>query len=162
MLVAVTALVVALGGSATAARTLITSKDIAPGAITSRQLAPGAVTSRNIASAAVTRAKLARSARPVPGPQGPPGPAGLVDLSKIHQIQGPTVVIPANNVGFATADCPAGEKVIGGGYLMVTLASSATPAASRPLPSQTSWRVTVNNTGTTSVTVEAYAICVAP
>jgi hypothetical protein len=167
MLVAFTALVVALGGSATAARTLITGKDIAPGAITSKHLAPGAVTSRNIASGAVTRAKLARGARPVqvaavPGPQGPPGPpgpAGLVDLRKIHQIQGPTVTVPAGEIGLAVADCPAGEKVTGGGYFV----SIAAAAATLPHPSATSWGVIVNNTfNSIPVDVEAYAICVAP
>jgi hypothetical protein len=64
-MIACIALAVALGGTATAARTLIHSKDIAP----------GAVKARNIAKGAVTKAKLARGVG-VAGPQGPQGPAG--------------------------------------------------------------------------------------
>lgn len=60
------ALAVALGGTATAARTLIQSKDIAPGAVKARNLAKGAV----------TKAKLAPGVA-IAGPQGPQGPRGL-------------------------------------------------------------------------------------
>ena len=67
------ALVVALGGTATAARTLIGSKDIANGAIKARNIAPGAVTLAKIAPAA--RAAIQGTSGPQ-GPSGPSGPAG--------------------------------------------------------------------------------------
>ena len=66
MIVTLVALAMALGGTATAAKTLIRGKDIASGAIGSRQLASGAVTLAKIApsaSAAHCSARLALAAR---------------------------------------------------------------------------------------------------
>jgi hypothetical protein len=58
MVVACVALAVAVGGTATAARTLVRSKDIAPGAVKARNIASGAIQTRNIANGAVTAPKL--------------------------------------------------------------------------------------------------------
>ena len=163
MAVACVALGVALGGTATAARTLLTGKDIAPGAITARNLAPGAVTLQ----------KLAPSARPVhvaslpgiQGPQGPPGPqgaqglqgpAGGLDPNKLTALIGPDIVVPAGAVGSAQAFCPAGQRATGGGFFSSVAASAAS------IPGTSSWAVIVNNNTPIAVTINAYVVCVAP
>lgn len=58
MIVACTALVIAVGGTATAARTLIRSADIAPSAVATRHVANGAVTSAKLAAGAAGTAQI--------------------------------------------------------------------------------------------------------
>lgn len=170
MLVALIALAVALGGTATAARNLIIAKDIAPGAITARHLAPGAVTTAKIAPSAVTTQKLAAGARSVqvaslPGPQGAPGPAGPagpqgpaggLDPAKVSTVEGPDVFLASGDIGTAIALCPAGQRATGGGFF----SSVGITAAS--LPGTSSWGVIVNNDTVIGITVNAYVVCVAP
>jgi hypothetical protein len=70
MVVAVAALVVSLGGSATAASVLITS---------SAQIGSGSITSSDIRNGAIKRRDLDAGLRPlrgIRGPEGAPGPAG--------------------------------------------------------------------------------------
>jgi len=157
--IAITALVVALGGSATAASTLIGSKDIANGAIKARHIAPNAVTLVKIAPPA--RAAL----RGTPGPQGPAGPAGPAggfDLSKLGRFVGPTVTVLPGEVGTAMATCPPGQKVTGGGFQ--TDGFQETVFASAPSIDGTTWVVFLDNTATsvTDLIGAAYALCVAP
>jgi hypothetical protein len=85
LVVAFAALMVALGGTAVAARVLITtSAQVAPGAITSSDVRDGTLTPADLSSAA--RAAAAgrpgpqgeRGAPGTPGPQGAPGTPGTV------------------------------------------------------------------------------------
>ena len=77
MVVAVAALVVSLGGTATAASVLITS---------SAQIGSGSITSSDIRNGSIKRRDLTAGLRPLrgtrgpvgaPGPAGPAGPAGV-------------------------------------------------------------------------------------
>lgn len=167
MMVALVALAVALGGTATAARTLIGGSDIASGAIKARHLAPGAVTGAKLAPGAVSLGKMSPSARPVtvaslPGPQGQAGPAGPAgaaggfDPNKLTPVEGPDVYVPTGTVGSATADCPPGQRATGGGFF----SSVSFPAAS--VPGASSWGVVVWNDSGIGVTVNAYVVCAAP
>lgn len=169
-IISLVALTVALGGTATAARTLITSQDIAPGAVTSRHLAPGAVTGAKIAPGAVTTQKLSRGARTVqvaslPGPQGPagaPGPAGPqgaaggFDPNKLTAYEGPDVTVFPGDVEVAVADCPAGQRATGGGFF------SSIGIAAASVPGTSSWGVIVTNDTVISITINAYVVCAAP
>ncbi|MFI6495234.1 hypothetical protein [Streptomyces sp. NPDC050564] len=47
------------------------------------------------------------------GPVGPAGPAGTVNTTKVF---GQVTEAPAGGAGRSTAVCPAGQKVIGGGF----------------------------------------------
>lgn len=156
---ALVALVVALGGTATAARTLIGSKDIATGAIKARNIAPGAVTLGKIAPAA--RAALQGTS----GPQGPSGPSGLAggfDLNKISRVVGAEVTILPGQLGSALATCLPGQKVVGGGF--VTVGFDQTVFASAPSIDGTTWVVLLDNANAqvTNLIGSAYALCVAP
>lgn len=75
-----------------------------------------------------------------PGPQGEPGPMGPSGLSGLEIVTG--VVAGENRV--ASASCPEGKVVLGGGGQTATLGSASTPppiTASRPHPTGTSWSV---------------------
>jgi hypothetical protein len=62
----------------------------------------------------------------------------------------------------ATAACPAGETLLGGGFTLggALLALSVTVTESRPLDT-TTWTVTARNYATSaeSFTVQAYVVC---
>jgi hypothetical protein len=157
--IAIAALVVALGGTATAARTLIGSNDIANGAIKARHIAPNAVSLTKIAPAA--RAAL-RGRTGTPGPAGPAGPAGGFDLSKLVRIVGPEVTVLPGELGTALAACPPGFKVTGGGF--TTAGFQETVFGSAPSIDGTTWIVLLDNIAATvtNLTGSAYALCVAP
>jgi len=102
MVVAVAALVVSLGGTATAASVLITS---------SAQIGSGSITSSDIRNGAIKRRDLNAGLRPLrgsrgpvgaPGPAGPAGPAGVdASPSAVSVSQLPT---PASTLNDASWD----------------------------------------------------------
>jgi len=176
-LLAFIALVVALGGTATAARTLIQSRDIAPGAVKARHIAPNAVTLPKIAPAArrALRGRTGPAGRPgqpgavgptgatgAAGPAGATGPAGGFDPSKLHRVEGADVTVAPGQLGNATATCPAGQRVTGGGFLSVGY--DQTVFASAPSIDGTTWVVMLDNANAqyTDLTGRAFALCVSP
>jgi hypothetical protein len=134
MIVACTALLVALTGTSVAAVSAL-----APGSVGTVQLKAGAVTRAKLRNNAVSSTKVARGsllrsdfapgqlpAGPTgpQGPAGPPGPAGAAGLAgtigAVTVRQAP-VLVPAPLVGQltptrgATVNCNAGEKAISAG-----------------------------------------------
>jgi hypothetical protein len=96
MVVAVTALVVSLGGSATAASVLITSSaQIGSGSITSSDIRNGSIKRRDL-HAGVRPLRGGRGPEGAPGPAGPAGPAGA-DASpsavSVSQLVDPTTTL---------------------------------------------------------------------
>ncbi|MFJ4776688.1 hypothetical protein [Streptomyces sp. NPDC088762] len=101
---------------------------------------------------------------PVPG-TNPPTPAAdtaLADKGKagiagyeVVSRQGP--VVQPNQFEQVAAECPAGKKVIGGGFF----GNGAKLLTIRSFPGagNTSWIVTVQNTDTVPLGFSAYAIC---
>jgi hypothetical protein len=90
-----------------------------------------------------------------PGIQGVPGLPGVTGWVKV--IQSPTTIGPGLGNG-STATCPAGKKVVGGGYAysptdVPVIVSWSAPSA------DTMWHVDVKNTGNQSIELQAYAIC---
>jgi len=110
MVVALIALLASLAGTATAAKVLITSKDIKNGTIQPIDL-----------SAKAKRVLKARR-----GPAGPPGSAGEQGPQGSQGPQGPPisftnaysgqVTVANGSFAFADAICPTGKQVVGGGY----------------------------------------------
>jgi hypothetical protein len=88
------------------------------------------------------------------GPQGPAGAAGGFDPSKLTYVTGPRITILADDVGTASATCPTGTAVTGGGFYT----SIAVPANSQAY-SNNSWSVIVNNFGNL-IPIDAYAFAV--
>lgn len=82
MIIAVVALIAALGGTATAASGLISGKKIKPNTITSKQIKNRSIKLVDIQPKTVKKLRGAKGERGPAGPQGPqgePGPAGVVN-----------------------------------------------------------------------------------
>ena len=82
-------------------------------------------------------------------------PRGVIPGWQI--VQGNEVVFPPNSIGVASASCPAGKVLTGGG--LESSLSSIRTSSSYPFDSRT-WIAGVQNTsGELSVSVHAYVIC---
>jgi hypothetical protein len=132
--------------AAEGARHLITGKDIKDGSITTRD--------------------LAKSARPKPGPTGETGPVGpsgpqgvpgATSSLRIQRIEGASVSVPAgSSFPTATATCPPGTVVTGGGF-------QADPgnnfAVSRSIGIDQTWYITARNQGSFAGDARAIVYC---
>jgi hypothetical protein len=116
-IIAFVALFAALGGgSAVAAKRLITSSDIKNGTIKAADLSRGA-------KSALKGQRGAPGPQGLPGPagaQGPPGPAAVARVGVVEA----TVTVLAGRTDFAIAFCPSGQSAIGGGYTAMMGAGS--------------------------------------
>jgi hypothetical protein len=59
----------------------------------------------------------------------------------------------------ATIECPAGEKVLGGGYYAGTVSQAFSVATNAPNAAGTAWELYMHNEAGYTVTVKGYAIC---
>ncbi len=155
----VIALVVAMSGSAVAA-----SK------ITSAQIKDGTITGNDIKNRAITPAKLSASAmqgmRGPAGPGGPAGPAGAAGpqgpagpsaTSKLTRVQ-ETYTSPASDFAGGAATCPAGSRIVSGGYLH-DVSGAGEVFANGGAQDGTSWIVGAFNYGDTAGTLTVFAYC---
>lgn len=145
MVVSLSALVIALGGTAIS-QPLITGSNIKDGSIKARDL------DRSL------RAELGRTGAQGPagpaGQAGPSGPAGGFDVSKLMTYVGPSVYVPSGASEFnINADCPAGSRPTGGGYF------SNIARATRSAPTTTGWNVFLYNDSYVAVEARAYVVC---
>lgn len=158
MIVALAALVIAAGGTATAA-TLITGAQIKDGTVTTADIKNGTIRVADLSAAAVNALRGApgvNGLNGVNGAPGPQGPKGLIDPSKLQIVTGPDVLTNPGDVTLATADCPAGARATGGGFF------SSIDSIGGDLPGFSSWTVLVANQTSIPITVNAYAVCVMP
>jgi hypothetical protein len=81
------------------------------------------------------------------GPQGGPG------LSGVNVVTGPSSAIPDGTTTTVTANCPAGQRAIGGGFFV----SIAHPGAA--LPGFSSYSVILSNDTGITINANAYAVC---
>jgi hypothetical protein len=179
MTVAIVALAVSAGGTASAARYIITSGS---------QVKPGVLTASNLSSAA--RAQLKGNQGPQgpagsQGPQGPQGalgpagpagqtgPAGSFSPANVKQIVGQTVSLCPGYptftncaLAYSAAACPAGAVLLGGGW--ETPSGDTAPVAAGVIrngpssPGIQEWFVDIINTGTLTEQFYATAICALP
>ena len=94
------------------------------------------------------------------GAQGPVGPAGDRGPGGSAGIE--VVEVSVGNAFLATdqsvlAQCPAGKKVIGGGFVQNPAAGKV--GESRPTSDNTGWFVYANNLGASTPDIKAFAIC---
>ena len=179
MVVAMFALAVALSGTAVAGTAaLITGAQIQNGTIKMVDLHPSAKaalmgqrgpTGPAGARGATGPAGPAGATGPA-GPAGPQGftgpagssgsqgPAGGFNPAKVSYVTGPTVSILPGEIEGASAFCPTGTKVIGGGFF----ASITSVGGTGNNNEGTSWFVLVENTTTIPVDIHATAVCVSP
>jgi hypothetical protein len=117
--------------------------------ITGKQIKDGSIGLIDLSGSAKRALKGQRGPAGLPGPAGPvgaPGAAGATgaaggfDPAKVSYVYGPTTTIAADAVTPMEASCPAGQKVLAGGYY-----------ASTGVPYQESnngdsvWRVVIDN-----------------
>jgi hypothetical protein len=155
--VIVTALVV--GASASTAAVIVTSKNIKDGTIQAVDISAKA--KRALKGNRGPAGPAGRTGTPGPsGPQGAPGPQGQQGVPGLQGIQGSPGLVGVEYVvevgvpgeGSATATCPGGKYVIGGG------ASTSSGWFYRSEPSDSaSW--TASADGGTTANVTAFAIC---
>jgi hypothetical protein len=179
---AVVALVVAMlagGGVATGARSLITGADIKDGSISGQDIKPKSLSPRLFADSVSSSRSLRgpRGEQGTPGLQGPAGPSGPQGLpgppgpagegqtvgTQYNLIQ-PNAQTITQTVGpgavqSAQAICPPGYAVLSGGYR-----TSGSPGAevffNDSFGSRDTWAVGVDNSGHRRATIEVTAYCV--
>ena len=142
MMVAMTALFVALGGVSYAAVKLpknsVGTNQIRKNAVTSAKIKNSTIVGADVRNSSLTSAdiknrsllavdfrlgQLPRGPRGFEGPQGPAGPAGAPGLSALQLISG--LVDGGSGSHSSTATCPSGKKAISGGYNTTAIDSSS-------------------------------------
>jgi hypothetical protein len=154
---ATVALFVSLAGTATATTAvLITGAQIKDGTIGVRDLSKKTRLALR-GPRGFTGLEGAPGAPGVPGPAGATGPAGGFDPSKLHHVTGPPHWFGPGDTEYVRAECPPGDKVIGGGYwsnaMLVINEETYGPAA---------WQVLIHNDSEIEIRAQAWAMCVAP
>lgn len=188
MMVAFVALMVAAGGSATAA-TLITGAQIRNNSITGADVKSSSLSGSDIKNKSLSPADFKGSvqgpagpAGPAgsPGPAGPPGPQGaqgphgLVNVDYNVSDADPALAGRQDYTNapgtqqFGKATCDPGDRVVGGGSFTTSIAngqhlidSSGPFTSSNPsMPSSTTWGVWMDNTSSSAKTWRVFVICV--
>jgi len=146
-----------LGGS------VVTAAKLKGGAVTGEKLANNAVTASKIAADAVTTGKLQEGA--VTGPKL--AASFLAQLVKnVSYVTAASASNTTDGTKTATATCPSGKQVVGGGAKVIggDVLIAVTESAPAPVNSEskrTGWTAAASETALNTVnwSVEAYAIC---
>jgi hypothetical protein len=175
------AISIALGGTAYA------TSSLPRGSVGTAQLQKGAVTSGKVKNGTLKAVDFARKQilQGARGPVGPIGPAGVVDSSQFYTkaqadarfLHGSFTVVASaivtnGSFGSATATCPAGSQVVGGGVepnnvLTMSLSASYPLVDGTALISltdgqhgpATAWRAFVDNTSGADAPIKVMAVC---
>jgi hypothetical protein len=96
------------------------------------------------------------------GPQGPTGPSGTASISEAYSEH---VTTPAGGFAFTQAVCPAGKRVVGGGYTVEHVGEAKlVPTSGYPIGmagGESAWYVTMQNIGDEDQEFWALAFCIA-
>ncbi|MDA0179943.1 hypothetical protein OJ997_06530 [Solirubrobacter phytolaccae] len=151
------AIVLAMGGTATAA-SMVTSAQIKDGTITAKDIKRGAIGLTQLSSTARDGIQGEPGLTGPSGPAGPAGPAGPSAVGQINYVRSQRVYWNGTYVQSAMATCPAGQRAISGGGVSV---GDAGMAASDTVASRSGWYVIggMSYQGNTTAYVEAFAIC---
>ncbi len=160
MAVVVVAVVVALGGTATAA-TLVTSSHIKNNTIRSADVRDRSLRLSDLATG-VQRKLVTKATNAGPtGPAGPAGPAGPQGIPGLSQVEVVSAQSDASNAGkFVEVQCPQGKTMIAPGA-SISPTSSATLTAVRPEDGGAQAVATDDPDDGFPWRVTAYAVCAA-
>jgi hypothetical protein len=143
------ALFIALGGTGYAALK-VGSRQIVNNSVRSKDLRNNDIRSKDIRNRTIVGKDIAAGV--IPSIPAPPSTS-----SQIGQVTGPAVTVqPGSATPTATATCPAGTKVVGGG---ATTAPLNNFSLSRSAPFRQQWLVNGYNAGSFPGTVQAVAFC---
>jgi hypothetical protein len=114
------AVVLAMGGTATAA-SMVTSANIKDGTIAAKDIKRGAIGTAQLSAAAKRGMEGPEGATGPMGPIGPPGPMGPAGPSVVGKVVVVTakIVVAAEDVDTVTAVCPAGHRIVSGGFTLI-------------------------------------------
>jgi hypothetical protein len=165
MLVACIALVVALGGVSYAAAVLpensVGTPQLKKKAVSGAKLQKNAVTGPKVKDRTLTAADFKTDQLPA-GPQGPQGPkgdkgdSGAPGISGYERVVALGPVLNAGDHATATATCPAGKKVLGGGPQF-----DSGLELNESYAHETEWKVVMKNPGPGSAGFSVVAYCAA-
>ena len=162
-----------IGASSATAASMISSAQVKDNSLTTKDIKNGSLTAADLSAAA--RAELKGSQGPAgpagatgatgatgaSGVNGVQGPAGGFDPAKVTYIEGPAVTIGPQANGSGKATCPAGAKVLSGGWVVIS-GNVGEVFGSRSYDSGGSWTVMVyNHAQYTNATVTPFAVCAA-
>jgi len=174
MLVACVALAVSLGGVSYAAGVLpknsVGAAQLQKKAVTRAKLMKNAVTGVKVKNGSLTTAdfkagqlpagprgpKGDRGAPGAQGAQGDQGDPGVNGVSGYQEVTGPDKTLSVGQAGLSTANCPAGKRVVGGGYAGTVFVA---PDEDMPINSGSGWFVLAKNVDSVPGYFHAYAIC---
>jgi hypothetical protein len=170
LVVSMIALFVALAGTAGATSYVL---------ITGKQIKDGSVGLADLSSKTKKALKGQRGPRGftgVSGPTGLAGPAGPAgapgaqgapggfDPNKVSYSSGPIVTVSPGNEATSVAPCPAGSKVIGGGFYSIAWLDGGLYVTDQgPLDDGSGWFMDFYNSASAldNADVQAYAVCAA-
>jgi hypothetical protein len=167
--------VLALAGTATAAKGLITGKQILNGSVTGLDLANGTVSGVDVKKKSLTAAHFKPGSLPKgpagrqgqPGPKGEQGAQGAPGLSA-REIVTATTVTSSSDTKYLVLSCPTGKVALGGGGQVLYPAGNhlgSDVALSSSLPSGSGWVVRAVEAGPVAAPgtwqLEGFVVCAA-
>ncbi len=159
--VATMALVLAMGGTAVAAKHYLinSTSQIKPSVLKKLKGNAGATGAAGVAGAAGTQGKE--------GPQGKEGSKGLQGIegpsgiSGYQVVKGPVATNEGGTFNFArsNAKCPSGLKALGGGFLTISGENGKIYVADDGPNGSGEWEIITASASATGYTMAAFAIC---
>jgi Collagen triple helix repeat (20 copies) len=173
MVVAFTALLVALGGTSYAIQALprnsVGTPQLQRNAVTSPKVRPGSLLRSDFRAGQIPVGRRGPAGPTGPtgergpaGERGEPGERGATGAPGAAGATNVTVIVGPNQAD-SVATCPPGEKATGGGGVVTQMnawlaGSSPTVTSGTPM----AWTASAETIAGTAATVQAYVICAAP
>lgn len=163
--VSITALVVAMSGTGYAA-TQLSGSSIKAGTITGKQIKKHSLPAGKLSPKALAALRGAEGPAGPAGATGPAGPAGPEGphgpgFDGLSTAKSDPIDLPIGQKIAATAQCPAGFVVTGGGVSATYPGTQVSVGASYP-DGIDAWRAAVSNNSGMATTFTVYAVCVHP